>query len=357
MTDDHEGIDKDSFDRLRRALPPLEPDTELILRPEGSRAVAMLRPSGRPPRAFVLEGDAARELRLGDDPKLPCAALFADEDALLAALRPALGAVQAPKLIAWRPERRAVLSLRRGDELLFVKFLDKKTYKRAAATFARLGEAAPPLVFARASELLPELCAYAAPAAPGLSLRDHFARGIAPDWDLLERTVQALGRTATTADMPVHDFASARASGVKMLAKAVVLDPRYGEVADRLAALTPPAVTAAGFVHGDFHDKQVFLTDTTAHLIDLEGVGAGDTLFDVANMAEQVRLRALQKDGEDDGLADQLLDRFRFPDSERLRWRVCVRARLCGVYALRPRWSELTSRLLSEVRGILSHCR
>ena len=44
-------IDANEFDRLRAGLPPLQPTTELILRPDGDQPLAMLRPVGEPPRA------------------------------------------------------------------------------------------------------------------------------------------------------------------------------------------------------------------------------------------------------------------------------------------------------------------
>ncbi len=347
-------LDATVFDRLRAGLPPLDPTTELILRPDGDRPLAMLRPVGAPPRAFVLEADAVRELHLPDDPELPSAHLFADERQLAAALRDAVGEISEPRLIAWRPGRRAVLRMRCGAAVVFVKFLDRKTYKRAKATFAALATAPAPLQFARATAMLPEVCAYVAATAPGTPLRDQLARGITPHWQLVDASIRALAATPTAAGMPRHDFAAARAAAVKMLTKAAPLDRGLAAVADRIATMAPPAVANEGFVHGDLHDKQIFLTDTSSHLIDLEGIGSGDPGFDLVNLAEHLRLRSLQQSDADDGTADALLDRFRMDADARRRWRVCVRARLCGVYALRPRWSRLTQRLLSEVEGLLA---
>jgi len=345
--------DAAAFARLRAGLPALAADTEVILRADGDRPLALLRPAGAPPRAFVLGGDgAAAELRPQDDGGLPAAHLFGDPRRLADALRTEVGAVAEPRLVAWRPGRRAVVRVRRGDELLFVKFLDRSSWQRATATFAALADAPPPLVFARATLLLPDLCAYVAPAAPGSSLRDHLAARIAPPWPLVDAALAALARTPTAPSLPRHDFATARAAAVKMLRKAAPLAPRLDRLADRIAACTPPTPGRSGLVHGDLHDKQLFLADDTAHLIDLEGIGAGDPAFDLANLAEHLRLRALQQTGDDDGSADALLDRS--PTViDRLRWRACVRARLCGVYALRPRWAALTEQLLCEVERVL----
>lgn len=346
-------VDAGAIARLRAGLPILEPATELILRTDDGRPSALLRPQGAPPRAFALTADGVRELRLADDAGLPAAAVLADDARLGAALQPALGAIAAPRLVAWRPGRRAVLRVLCGGSPVFVKFLDRKTWKRAQATFAALGTPPPPLTFARASVLLPELCAYAAPAAPGTALRDLLARGVAPDWHLVDAAVRALAATPVAAGPAVHDFAAARAAAVKMLQKALPVDPVFGELAERTAALTGPAHLRSGLVHGDLHDKQLFLDNGAAHLIDLEGIDRGDPTFDQVNLAEHLRLRALQQGGDDDGSAAALLDRLGVDADLRRPWTACIRARLCGVYALRPRWAALTRRLVDETRSCL----
>ena len=83
-------------------------------------------------------------------------------------------------------------------------------------------------------------------------------------------------------------------------------------------------------------------------------IGRGDAHFDVVNMAEQLRLRSLQQTGADDGMCDALLDRHEVTGDVRARFGVAVRARLSGVYALRPKWAGLTQRLLSEVDAMLA---
>jgi aminoglycoside phosphotransferase (APT) family kinase protein len=192
-----------------------------------------------------------------------------------------------------------------------------------------------------------------AAGAPGRSLRDTLAAGGAIPWDLLLRSIASLRAVPPVPDTPVHDFASARKAGSNMLRKASFLDERFAELADRLDALPLPQETS-GFVHGDLHDKQIFLHGDAAHLIDLEGVGSGDPNFDLANLAEHLRLRSLQQSGTDDGSADELMRRAGLAPDLQLRWRVLVRARLAGVYALRPRWAQLTERLYSETCNLLS---
>lgn len=347
-------VDRESLLRLMSALPKPGADEELILRPDGDEPLAMWRKSGEPPRAFVLDGDAAKELLPEGDPSLPAARRFGKKSRLIRALEPSLGAVEEPALVAWRPGKRAVVRVRRGETLLFVKFLDKKTYRRAAKVFSALPEPVAPMRFARATTLIDDECAYVADAAPGVSLRDILARGDTPPWALLDRAIHALAATSVHDEMPTIDFATARDAGVRMLHKASVLLPDLADRAQRLERIAAPSTTRSGFVHGDFHDRQIFFTQDSASLIDLETVGRGDPTFDLVNMAEQLRLRSLQQAGADDATGTALLDRHGVDAEVRLRWGVAVRARLCGVYALRPKWEALMRRLLAEVDTMLA---
>lgn len=344
----------EAFATLQQTLPALEPGCELVLRDDGGTAAALLRPQDGPPRNFALVDGEARELRLADDDGLVAAPLAADPIAFAAALAPHLGAIDAPRLVAWRPGRRAVLRVRRGSETWFVKLLDRKSWKRAQAAFAGLGHAAKPLRLAVPALLLPELCGYAVPLVPGTSLREHLARNLPVDWQLVDAATNALSATESRADLPRQDFASARDAAVKMLQKGSALQPRLLEIATQIAALPSLPTRREGLVHGDYHDKQLFLADGEAYLIDLEGLSRGDADFDLVNLAEHLRLRALQQTGRDDGAADAMLARALFPRELLVPWRLCIRARLCGVYAMRPRWAHLTDVLLSEVDVLFS---
>lgn len=347
-------IQRDELLRLASAVPTTGADDEVILRPDGAHALAMLRRQGHPPRAFVLDAGAAVESLPHQDEGLPAAHLLAKTSRLRRALEPTVGEIADAQLVAWRPGKRAVVRVQRDAETLFVKFLDRKTFRRATATFAALPTAPLPLVFARPVHLLPEVCGYVAAGAPGVSLRELLQRPAPPPWPLLDAAARALAATPVHSGLPTIDFATARDAGVRSLQKGAVLQPELSALADRIAALPPPARAAVGFVHGDFHDRQLFLTADRAHLIDLEGVGRGDPWFDLVTLAEQARLRSLQHTGADDGVAAAMLDRLGVdPDAAR-RYAACVRARLCGTYALRPRWTDLTRRLAAEVDLLLA---
>lgn len=341
------------FATLQASLPPLEQGDELVFRDDDGAACALLRQKRGEPRNFVFENGATRELRLFEDDGIPAARLCADTASLCAALEPAIGPVCEPRLVAWRPGKRAVLRMRRGETTVFVKLLDKKTYKRARSAFERMRAAEMPLRLALPESMLHDHCAYAAVAAPGKPLHDMLADGQTPPWRLVDRAVRSLACAPCPEDLPRQDFASARDSAVKMLGRAACVDDRCARLAERVATLRAPQQTHEGFVHGDLHDKQLFLAGDAAWLIDLEGCSRGDSNFDLVNLAEHLRLRALQRHGKDDGLCDSFLDRFAISRELRMAWGLCIRSRLIGVYAMRPRHAQVVSALFHSVAANL----
>ena len=236
---------------------------------------------------------------------------------------------------------------------LFLKFLDEKSWRRAEVAFAALGSDTRPLRLARPIAMLPELQAYATEAASGESLREHLATGASCNWPLVDASLHSLSKVEASPALPRHDFLTARDAAAKMLRKASMLGKHYQELADALERVRPPEDEVPGFVHGDLHDKQIFLDRDHSTLIDLEGIGYGDTRFDLVNLAEHVRLRALQHNRPDDQADRQLLDRFQLEPDLRKRWQLAIRARICAVYALRPRWTALTSQLIEETQQLL----
>ncbi|MCU0863438.1 MAG: aminoglycoside phosphotransferase family protein [Planctomycetes bacterium] len=343
---------------LLRALPALEADTELILRPVAAGATATLRRTGAPPRIFTLtDAGALHELSPALDQDLPGAALLADPTALARHLEPHLGALSTARLCAWRPGRRAVLQLRTADGTEhWLKLLDRKSFRRASAAFAAVGEPLGEMRLQTPHLLLPSSCGYVAAAADGTPLRTLLAGADAPPLTMLARALVALPFTAVHGELPIVDFERVRAASLQGLAQGALLRPELQSLAAAIAELPAPRPPArTGFVHGDLHDKQLFLAEDRATLIDLEGMAVGDPRFDLANLVEHVRLRDLQQHGADSGLAEALLARcgITAEDSAVRAFRALVRARLCGVYALRPRWRELVARLQLEAMQLM----
>lgn len=116
------------------------------------------------------------------------------------------------------------------------------------------------------------------------------------------------------------------------------------------------------FSHGDFHDKNLFLADDHAAIIDLDSAGVGDPLVDQGNLIAHVELRGLQRgDSTDSARADAafLLDALgqvashAYADVDEYLAAVCLHTartmhRLSVVYRCRARWAHLAPELLNE---------
>jgi aminoglycoside phosphotransferase (APT) family kinase protein len=116
------------------------------------------------------------------------------------------------------------------------------------------------------------------------------------------------------------------------------------------------------FSHGDFHDKNLFLADDHAAIIDLDAAGVGDPLVDQGNLIAHVELRGLQRgESTDNARADAafLLDVLGQVASHAYAsvddYLAAVRLhtartlhRLSVVYRCRARWAHLAPELLNE---------
>lgn len=358
----------DAFARLCAALPPLPADAELILRPGEPSPTATVRAPGAAPRVFAFaatsadDGDAAVCEQLpGDDRGLAGAGLLASDAALAARLQPLVGAIASAQLVAWRPGRRAVVRVVAADGTRhWLKLLDRKNWRRARSAFAAVGTALPPLVLQLPTALLDDVHGYLAADAAGTPLRTLLAGDHELPWTTIARSVLALAYTPVVGELPTFDFERARAASLGALQQGGEATPKLSALAAAVQHLPAPAPPPAlGLVHGDLHDKQLFVAGDRAAAIDLEGMARGDARFDVANLVEHVRLRDLQQHGDDRGRAEQLLARCGHAADDRgvRAFRALVRARLCGVYALRPRWHALVDRLAEESRLLMERLR
>lgn len=358
----------DALTRLGAALPPLPADAELILRPGEPSPTATVRVPGAAPRVFTFAATAADadeapvcEQLPGDDRGLAGAGLLACDAALAERLQPLVGAIASAQLVAWRPGRRAVVRIVAADGTThWLKLLDRKNWRRARSAFAAVGTALPPLVLQLPTALLDDVHGYLAADAGGTPLRTLLAGDHELPWTTIARSVLALAYTPVVGELPTFDFERARAASLGALQQGGETTPALLALAAAVQHLPAPAEPhAPGLVHGDLHDKQLFVAGDRTAAIDLEGMARGDARFDVANLVEHVRLRDLQQHGDDRGRAEQLLARCGHAADDRgvRAFRALVRARLCGVYALRPRWHALVDRLAEESRLLIERLR
>jgi len=84
------------------------------------------------------------------------------------------------------------------------------------------------------------------------------------------------------------------------------VDPAAANALAELAAALPtiPHQTTTA-VHGDLHDKNIFVGSSGVRFIDLDGLGCGGAEIDLGNLAAHLQLRAMQRGGGmDEALAN-----------------------------------------------------
>lgn len=348
---------------LSAALQPLlgvlaeDRSAELILRGGADDVTATLRVAGAAPRVFAVVDGAMIPQLPQHDTALAGHVLLGDLETAKQALREHVGEVRSLRLVAWRTGRRAVLRAELADgSVVWLKSFDRKGYRRAAAAFAALRGAALGVRLCLPHAELPALATFVFASAPGVALRDLAVEADGSSLRTVGAALAGLAVGRVVGELPTIDFEACRRASLGMLEKASPVRSDLLDLVPALAHLAAPATPErAGLVHGDLHDKQIFLADDTVSLIDLEGVGFGDPRFDHANLAEHLRLRDLQQHERDSGRAERMLAAIGIaPDADGLReFRAVVRARICAVYALRPRWSRLVDRLHAETRELL----
>jgi len=227
-----------------------------------------------------------------------------ERDRRLPGLGPALA--DGGRLVAYRVGRRAVV----GDRGRWVKVVRPSRLVDLVATHARLDTALGPVgvetprVLAQDDDGRLELS-----TVSGESLHQFL------------RTYGPRPRSQANGDSPVDQALTEVARGLAALHRLPVEGPAplvssaasdslqraIGWVArvepatvDRLwsVAATLPQPSGGGptsMIHGDLHDKNVFVgSDGRVGLIDLDGVGHGSSVDDVANLAVHLELRAMQ---------------------------------------------------------------
>lgn len=227
----------------------------------------------------------ARSVDPADDPRLPALA----------------HAMRRGELIGYRFGRRAVVATGHG----FVKIVRPRRAAHLIAVHGHLaatsGTPAVPHVEAATDDGAIDLTVVA-----GRSLHDLIRRGV--DDGVLADSARALASLHAGAPPAVLEAGEpdTAARWVGVVARA---EPLVAESLAPIAACIDTAVAAAiggrtdlVIVHGDCHDKNLFLGRAGPALIDLDGVRLGLREEDVANLAVHVALRAIQS-GEPVGVA------------------------------------------------------
>jgi plasmid stabilization system protein ParE len=197
-----------------------------------------------------------------------------------------------------------VLEARRAgspEPVLFVKVLPPPAAARLRALHETLGAALP---VARCLACSEERGVLVLEALPGSTLGAALAAGSAPPpgdlLGLLETLAGHRGQPTTAAKMRSH---------TRLLRQLV---PEESGALDRIAALygderaQPPAT-----VHGDFHDGQVLAhAGRVSGLLDLDDVGPGQVVDDMALLLARMRARADRGQERADGYERELRAAF-----------------------------------------------
>jgi aminoglycoside phosphotransferase (APT) family kinase protein len=265
-------------------------------------------------------------------------------------------------VVSHRPGRRAVLRLDEADGDAFVKVVRPKRAEGVLASHMVAGELR--CRHPRSVPVVPAVVESAAESGvvilrqmPGRPLHDTL---MSRDGSQREAAIATVARSlvalreldVTDAGLgPAADGGDADAwLGLIAMHRPALADD-YSDVRSTLpmigALLERPAL-----VHGDLHDRNVFLVDGEIGLVDLDSLGVGDPGIDAGNLAAHLVLRAMQRgDAPQTGHAEAATFLAALDAGRReWAWTANVLFRLACIYRFRRRWSHLTGALLDAVR-------
>jgi hypothetical protein len=197
-------------------------------------------------------------------------------------------------VVAYRPTERAVVRLRGDLGEVYVKVVPPATTTSLVARHRALGDAGLPVP----SVLRSGPGWIAMEALGGTTLRERLKSGAQrlPAPDRYRRMLETLSAVHLDDAVPVRSRVQDAPHHAAMLAT-VLPDAggRLDEIVGRLSAT--PVRSAVGTVHGDLHEAQLVVDDDDViGLLDIDDVGRGDRLDDVATLVGHLRFRAASSD-------------------------------------------------------------
>ncbi|GIG35215.1 phosphotransferase [Cellulomonas pakistanensis] len=318
--------------RLRRAWPRGAEHLLLELVPDGGgSAVAgqWFADAGRAARVAAGTGDPARAAgRVVLQPR--------GADRRLPALARVLARPGA-RLVAHRPERRAVVRLGDGSYAKVVRSAAVADLVASAAAAAATGLRVPTVL--DVDEVDGVVTTRALPGRTLHALLADPAVDPAPAARELGRALAVLHASPLPPGARVHDAAAEAA----VLARWRGLARAHGVPVGEAPAPPPAGAGPLVPVHRDLHDKQVLVDDRgRVGLLDFDLAAAGEAALDVANLLVHLELRAHQGVCAPDravAVRVAVLDGYRPAPRVSARipaYEALTRARLAAVYGFRP---------------------
>ena len=205
------------------------------------------------------------------------------------------------EVVAYRPTERAVIRIDPADgrKQFYVKVVAPSAVDSLLQRHERLGRAGLPVPRIRSSG--PGWVAMEALAGP--TLRDRL-KAVERPWPSLRAFAGLLDRLVT---VDPDGFGAARSPLVDAPQHAAMLatvlpseGDRLARIGDRLREASEPSRPRDLLVHGDLHEAQLVVDgDRIVGMLDVDDVGAGDPLEDVATLVGHLLSRATtaERDG------------------------------------------------------------
>ena len=261
------------------------------------------------------------------------------------------------EVVAYRPTEHAVIRVRGDLGEIYVKVVASATTASLIARHRALGDAGLPVPAILRSG--PGWIAME--ALLGTTLRERLKSGTQrlPSPDRYRRMLETLSAVHLDDAAPVRSRIDDAPHHAAMLST-VLPDAggRLAEIAEQLSA--PQVGSAVGTVHGDLHEAQLVVDDDdVTGILDIDDVGRGDRLDDVATLVGHLRFRAATSaDPRIEGYAVRVRDALshEFADTDVDRHIAAVLVGLAtGPFRIQQaRWEATTLQVLDMIEHHLA---
>jgi aminoglycoside phosphotransferase (APT) family kinase protein len=278
----------------------------------------------------------------------------------LAPERPAI------EVIAFRPTERAVVRITDRDgkrPVVYVKVVERSLTTRFVSRHDDLRRAGlpTPAVLASGEDW------YAMEALAGPTLRDHLKSGAGP-WPAassFRSMLDQINQAELSDPSPARSRDAEAPAHAAMLASVLEGErERLASIVDRIRRSAPTAAPPVATVHGDLHEAQIVVEGRNiVGLLDIDDVGVGDPVGDVATLLAHLLYRARTTPLHGNRIrsyADGLRQTFTTThDPARLdRMTAATLVGLAtGPFRVRQdEWERTSSAVLDEVELLLDRC-